>query len=130
MFELNKFQIFTVIFLLMFVFVIGAIYTNTKEVAESRMGTMNISKNENLRNYVPKHNDVLTPQEERITNLYERVGVLEQRLSNELNENANNNLKCRVEGIMDGDEFISISRDEALEEARHNGKDIVMLCNF
>ena len=131
MFELNKFQIFTVIFLLTFVFVVGAIYTNTKEVAESRMNNMGIVKNENLRNTVPKNSDLMTPIDEKINYLYERIGVIEQKMSdNDADNDQRKNLKCRIEGIMDGDEFISVSQDEALQEAKHNGKDVVMLCNF
>ena len=33
---LNKFKILTIVFLCMFVFVIAAIYTNTKEVTENK----------------------------------------------------------------------------------------------
>ena len=37
---LNKFKILTIVFLCMFVFVIAAIYTNTKEVTENKTKTI------------------------------------------------------------------------------------------
>lgn len=129
MHELNKFQIVTVIFLLMFVFVVGAIYTNTKDAVENKIKTENSVQNTN--DYY-KYQQNLSPSEtEKFKNLSQRVGLLEERVANTENENkAVTGIKCRIQGIMDGDEVVPLSQEDALKEAHYNKKEIVMLCAF
>lgn len=129
--ELNKFQIFTVVFLLMFVFVVGAIYTNTKEVAETKMQNSQAVKNSETNTYYKYQRNLSEVENEKIKNLSQRVGLLEERLNNSEKDNkAVTGIKCKIQGILDGDEVVSLSQADALQEAQYNGKELVMLCGF
>ena len=129
--ELNKFQIFTVAFLLMFIFVVGAIYTNTKEVAESKMQASQAVKNSETNTYYKYQKTLSESENEKIKNLSQRVGMLEERLNNYDKEGKEvTGIKCRIQGILDGDEVISLTQADAIQEAQYNGKELVMLCGF
>ena len=127
--ELNKFQIVTVIFLLMFVFVVGAIYTNTKDAVENKIRTEN--NVQNTDDYYKYKQNLSSVEIDKIKNLSQRVDLLEQKITNTENENkGSTGIKCRIHGIMDGDDVISLSQENALKEAQYNRKELVILCDF
>ena len=81
--ELNKFQIVTVIFLLMFVFVVGAIYTNTKDAVENKIRTEN--NVQNTDDYYKYKQNLSSVEIDKIKNLSQRVDLLEQKITNYIN---------------------------------------------
>ncbi len=131
MFELNKFKIFTLLFILLFIFSIAAMYTNTKDIVN---GTAEKPSKNNEQSYYPeqrsaKKNDINSSV---INSLSNRVSDLEQKLSDITdNENSDSDkLNCDIKGFMSGDILVPVSEVESLKEAKENGKELVMLCSF
>lgn len=130
--ELSKFQITTVIFLLMFVFVIGAIYTNTKEAADKKLNAENNVMEKNVRDNYNYERDAISENNTQIQDLSNRVDDLTQQIAKlktvKLQERSN--IKCHVFGIATSGGFLQLTPEEAIAEARNNGSDLVMTCNF
>lgn len=124
--EMSKFQIFTVMFLLMFVFVIGAIYTNTKEAAENKMNNQYTNQEQNAPKIIQTQSTVDNTE---IQSISQRVNNIEQQIQN-LNNNRETDLKCKIRGVMDDGTFINLSVSDALDEAKINGKELVMTCKY
>ena len=129
MHELSKFQIVTIVFLMMFVFVVAAIYTNTKEVAESKLNeTKSINKQE-MRNVMNDRTRVFNQEKAAVDELSQRVDNLENSIQ-DLQQKSEFNLKCKIQGILNGSSVIPMVEDDAIEEARDNGSEIVMICGY
>lgn len=131
--ELSKFQITTVIFLLMFVFVIGAIYTNTKEVADKKLNANNNAIVQNNENDYDYERNVISENNSQIKDLSNRVDELTQQITNLKNtkfQEEHSNVKCRIFGITTPNGFMQLNQSEAISEAYNNGADLVMTCNF
>ena len=130
--NLSKFQIITIMFLFMFVFVIGAIYTNTKDAAENKLREQNsINKYENS-NLMRNNEQEINIESARIQTLSNQIDELNRKIQNlEQNGNSqNSDGNCRIYGIMDGTVDIQMSPSQAIQESRETGKDVVVLCKF
>ena len=128
---LNKFKILTITFLCMFVFVIAAIYTNTKEVTENKTNAKNEIKNEqNKDNEISEENEV-SQDNSKLQDLSIKVDVLTQKV-NDLQNGGNSSaqLRCQVQGIMDGDRIEQLSQEAAMQEAKDNNRELVMTCHY
>lgn len=129
MHNLNKFKMFTIIFICMFVFVVAAIYTNTKEASENKIKG-NQQNTEQKTDVVSNEGTVDNSQ---IENLSMRVDELSQRI-NQITGNPeemdNNRMKCNIQGVIDGDRIEELSPETSIQEAKINGKEIVLICSF
>ena len=131
MFELNKFKIVTLVFILMFIFVIAAMYSNTRDIVKDKGIQQNSYPQQ--RTYYPeqrsaKKNDVNASM---INNLSERLSALEGDVSMLTRDDAGKDkLNCTIQGFMSGDILVPVSEEESLKEAKENGKELVMLCSF
>ena len=128
MFELNKFKIITLIIILLFVFAIAAIYSNTKDIVNEQA-----EQPSNEQAYHPEQRSVnnnINPAE--INSLRNRISDLEQKVSDitDDEEGTADKLNCKIQGYMSGDILVPVSEGESLKEARDNGKELVMLCSF
>ena len=77
---LSKFQIITIVFLFMFVFVIGAIYSNTKDAAESKMRQNNNINHYEAKNTIRNEETVIREDNSQIQNLSEQINYLNQKI--------------------------------------------------
>lgn len=126
---LNKFKILTIIFLCMFVFVIAAIYTNTKEVTENKANQK--IKNEQMTGDMNQSENSINQNNSELSELSERVEMLTRRMDEMSDQNADSTrLNCRIEGVLEGDRIEQLSQDAAMQEARMNSKELVMTCSF
>ncbi len=126
--EFSKFQVFTVFFLLMFVFVVGAIYTNTKEVAENKINEKNSLRKQEIQNIVNEKTNINIQEKEELNNLSIRVSELEARIQKIQSENLD--LKCKIQGINNGGTVVSMPESEAIDQAKYNGAEVVITCNY
>lgn len=127
---LNKFKILTIVFLCMFVFVIAAIYTNTREVTENKTQVNQKVKNEQLSNDMNQSENAINQDNEEITNLSEKVDMLTRRMDEMTDKNSNSTrMNCRVEGILEADRIEPLSQDAAMQEAKMNNKELVLTCS-
>ena len=68
-----------------------------------------------------------------IEHLSMRIDELSQRI-NEINGNPeemdNNRMKCNIQGLIDGDHIEELSPETSIQEAKINGREIVLICTF
>ena len=129
--EISKFQVITVVFLFMFVFIVGAIYSNTKDVAENKANTnkeinmIEKRSDTNLENSIPVQ---YSPE-----SLERRINDLEQRF-NQLSKVGNDanlsELNCKIYGVVDGNREVQLTPSESIRQARDFGKEMVVLCSY
>ena len=93
---LNKFKILTIVFLCMFVFVIAAIYTNTKEVTENKTNANQKIKVEQNKNDMNEEENEISQDNSSLQDLSIKVDVLTKRLDELQNGNSSNKLNCQV----------------------------------
>ncbi|MBR1461604.1 hypothetical protein IJ596_08265 [bacterium] len=129
MFELNKFKITTLCFILMFIFVIAAIYSNTKDIVKDKNGQSN--SYQSSYNYPEQRSNRNNVNNSTINNLSNRISSLEERMSELPYDNPQQDkFNCTIQGFMSGDILVPVSESESLKEAKDNGKELVMLCRF
>lgn len=127
---LNKFKVLTIVFLCMFVFVIAAIYTNTKEVTDNKTQSKEHAQNEQINNEVSSGQNYISQDNEQLQELALRVDNLNRRLDEMNSSSSGTRLNCSVQGVLNGDSIEQLTQEAAMQEAKVNGKEIVMLCSF
>lgn len=127
---LNKFKILTIVFLCMFVFVIAAIYTNTKEVTENKTNANQKIKVEQNKNDMNEEENEISQDNSSLQDLSIKVDVLTKRLDELQNGNSANKLNCQVQGIMDGDRIEQLTQEAAMQEAKENNRELVLTCRY
>lgn len=131
MLELNKFKIVTVAFILIFIFCVAAIYTNTKDVANNKLQNGD-EKIYEINNEIDYNENKISHSSSTVRDLQDRVSNLEiqyNRITQE-QDNGASKMNCNIQGVMNGDILVPLSQSESLNEAQNNGKELVLLCSF
>ena len=127
--ELSKFKVFTVVFLCLFLFTVGAIYTNTKEMVENTTNSKRTSTD------ISKTREINIEQRNARKNMNNNVRDLNEKL-NELTKRVNamddnrNKMNCKIQGVMGVNGLEPLGEEASLNELRINGKELVMTCSF
>ena len=119
--SMNKFKVLTIIGVCMFVFMVAAIYSNTKDA------TINNSKPQaSTANKVkaPVVRDTANVQE-----LQNQIEMLTRRID-ELQNNSAGELTCKIVGVSTSEGIYKLTQEEAIEEAKNSGSEIVINCSF
>lgn len=120
---LNKFKVLTIAFICMFVFVVAAIYSNTKDATMKKEK----QKAEQMAN---REGNNISVDNAQLEELYIKVNELNKSVE-ELNlQKSGNNVNCEIRGIMGDNGLEELTIDAALQEARDNGRELVMGCHF
>ena len=120
---LNKFKALTIAFICMFVFVVAAIYSNTKDATMKKEK----QKAEQMAN---REGDNISVDNAQLEELYIKVNELNKSVE-ELNlQKSGNNVNCEIRGVMGDNGLEELTIDAALQEARDNGRELVMGCHF
>lgn len=120
---LNKFKVLTIAFICMFVFVVAAIYSNTKDATMKKEK----QKAEQMAN---REGDNISVDNAQLEELYIKVNELNKSVE-ELNlQKSGNNVNCEIRGIVGDNGLEELTIDAALQEARDNGRELVMGCHF
>ena len=120
---LNKFKVLTIAFICMFVFVVAAIYSNTKDA------TMKKEK-QKAEQTANREGDNISVDNAQLEELYIKVNELNKSVE-ELNlQKSGNNVNCEICGVMGDNGLEELTIDAALQEARDNGRELVMGCHF
>lgn len=144
--EFSKYKVITFGLVLMFVFVIAAIYTNTKDIASQKSKTKQVSSlqqinststdtqaqietelSDNTPAVVTENNNDLG---NKILNLTERIDNIERTVFAPKNDNADSGVRCSVKGIINDGHFMPMSDSDALRESRENNKEVLITCIF
>ncbi len=135
--EFNKFRAITVGFILMFIFAVAAMYTNTKEAAENKMKSkhqINIEQNKDAFKQISEKESAAKTDEnstqEQLQRLTERVDNLEKNVFAPGNNEPQQDLKCTIRGIVNDGVIVPLSAQESITNAKDNGKEIVITCNL
>lgn len=125
--SINKFKALTIIIVCMFVFIIAAIYSNTKDVAgtKTQQKAENISNQNDKRNVQQKQDTSVEYLESQFNILNKRVDELSEKVSSE-----DSGVTCKIIGVANSEGITRLSQEEALEDARDNGSEIVITCSF
>lgn len=135
--EFNKFRVITVGFILMFVFAIAAMYTNTKDITTQKMKNSEISKNnidETLYNnnnikFHRKSSEIASEQEiDILTARVEQLELSLQKLSRDVSASNTSGLNCQIRGVLNDGEVVPLSPSESIEEANINKREMVITC--
>lgn len=129
--SINKFKIWTIIFLCMFVFAIAAIYSNTKDVSENKTQEAQKLREEKVNEQVDSENNEISSDNVQLQELAMRVDELNQRLNDMGATATGRRMNCNIQGVLDENNNIEqLTKDAALQEAEENGKEIVLTCSF
>lgn len=131
---MNKFKVLTVVVVFMFLFVVAAIYTNTKDASQGKIDMKNKEQAERLKEDIksdvanaPVNSQDMLNVNDEVSNINSRIDSLSARIDG---IEAGSHPVCRVYGIVAEDGFMELSVESALSEARDNGKELVMTCSF
>ena len=120
---LNKFKVLTIAFICMFVFVVAAIYSNTKEATIKK-------EKQKAEQTANREGDNISVDNAQLEELYIKVNELNKSVE-ELNlQKSGNNVNCEIRGVMGDNGLEELTIDAALQEARDNGRELVMGCHF
>lgn len=125
---LNKFKVLTIIFIAMFIFVIAAIYSNTKD-ASMKKAKQNAQQTEKQ---VQQDENNIAVGNAQLEEMYVKLNELNKTVEELSNKSGNSagDMNCSIRGIMGEDGMIALSADAALQEARDNGKELILSCKF
>lgn len=128
---LNKFKVLTIVFLCMFVFVIAAIYTNTKDVSENKTQETQKLQEEHVRDQIASESNNISSDNAQLQELSMRLDNLTQRLDEMNSSSSGKRLNCNIQGVLDENSNIEqLTQDAALQEAQNSGKELVLTCSF
>lgn len=116
----------------MFVFIIAAIYSNTRDASETKLQSKQQAQTEHVNFEEREEREAISQDNYQLEDLSMKVESLSRRLD-EMNNNSNNGgtrMNCSVQGVLNGENIEQLSQDAAIQEARDNGKELVMICSF
>lgn len=139
--EYSKFRVITAGFILMFIFVVAAMYSNTKDIAAQKVRNEENNQINYNNSTKPEANTTTlrfdndnknSATEDDIDDLTYRVDNLE-KLYNALDKEVSTKktaLNCKIRGILDSGEVVPLPVNESLEEARINNRELVITCEI
>lgn len=136
--SMNKFKVLTVIVLCMFLFVVAAIYTNTKDATQGKLEVKNQAVKEQIENNIKSEVEHQTQMDVNSTDVTNQIDFLNKRID-ELSERISGQeqsaqgataLKCKIYGTMSTNGIEQVSAEVAVQEAKVNANDLVITCSF
>ena len=129
--NVNKFKVFTIAIICTFLFAIAAIYTNTKDVTEEKAGDRTESEYYQEREDFRHENASIDSTNAAIENLNRKVDELSEKVYNNSNNRASSTeLKCRIAATLSSRGMEEMSSSAAINDAKVNNNDLVVLCSF
>ena len=146
--EFSKYRVITAGFILMFIFIVAAIYTNTKDIANKKLKSGDIVQEQVQQPVIEQatqttefngedfatqssSNNINSNEEtsNKILQITERIDELERKVFSPSNDN-DKSVRCMVQGIIDDGHIIPMSSQEAVNESRNKGKEVLITCIF
>ena len=125
--SMNKFKVLTVVIICMFLFIVAAIYSNTKDIAGSHM-----QKVEKAGSYDKKQITNSIKAGESVEALQSQVEFLNKRVD-ELSQkvrSTSSSMSCKIVGVHTSEGILRLSQTAAIEEAQDTGADLVITCSL
>ena len=131
--SMNKFKVLTIIVICMFLFVVAAIYSNTKDATQGKMNNKEKIAKEQLKDNLKTQVQNEAENSANITDLRNQLNMLNQRiddLSTQVNHSGSQGLNCRIYGSLTGAGIEQLSPEAAIQEARVNNNEIIIACSL
>ena len=129
--SMNKFKVLTILIMCVFVFVIAAIYTNTKEVAAKKekiqQGQAESSQAKEVKEVEYADNEFANVVND-VSNLTQRVDELTSRLNDR--EASTKTVRCKILGVLSDGSVEELAPDEAVQDAKMSGNSLVVTCKL
>ncbi len=127
--SMNKFKVLTIVVICLFVFVIAAIYTNTKE-ASIKKEKQNSAKQETVAETktVEYADEEFAGVVKNLDTLNRKVDELTDRINN--SEASENVAKCKILGTLTDDGVQETSPNDAIQDAKDNSVPLVVTCRI
>lgn len=130
--NINKFKVFTIIIICTFIFAVGAIYTNTKDVTNEKVTDQQETYQHEEDRYIRNASGDLQTE---INNINRRLDELSMKMNSKRSSDNTNavsgtNLKCKIAGTLSPRGMEEMSPNAAVNDARINNNDLVILCSF
>jgi peptidoglycan hydrolase CwlO-like protein len=127
--SMNKFKVLTAIIICLFIFVVAAIYTNTKDVSEKNNQPETVQKtSEKVIKEVEYADDDFAQVVKNVDRLTRRIDDLASKINE--SETNGNTLKCKILGTLTNDGVEEASPDFAIREAKDNNIPLVITCRL
>jgi len=137
MHNISKFQMITITVIALFIFCIGAIYSNTKDVVENKTGERIEDARIQESGELKTRNRAENQDKMELQSISDRLAALEQRAVQQPVQQRYNgnyggdfNLRCKIQGIIEDGSIVYMSEDDAMQEAKANGRSLVMHCSY
>lgn len=132
---LNKFQALTIVFICMFVFVIAAFYTNTKEEVSKKTNLNNEKMVQNQNNNQNNNQnttayDSANEDRQRLYQLIDDVQDLSGKVDEFIVNEGRDKVVCTMEGFFNDGNVEQIPSDTSIQEIKDNGKQLILFCSF
>ena len=136
---LNKFKIITIGFICIFILLVSVMYTTTKNVAQKQ--EVEQEQQEQLRQQAMANRQARLEKEQSLSNISDKENLINEfySLKNQVEymsrdvedlKATESQMRCRVQGIYNNGTIEETTPTSAIREARTNGEDIVLICNF
>ena len=121
--SMNKFKVLTIVIVCMFLFVIAAIYSNTKDVSNGKAKKTIESSTEH------KQKPEVVQSNRNTEDLQRQIDFVNQRID-EISSKSESSygLNCKIIGVKTSEGILKLSPAEAVEEARNEGSELVITC--
>ncbi|MBQ8668957.1 hypothetical protein IJ472_04195 [bacterium] len=125
--SMNKFKVLTIAFICMFVFAIGAMYSNTKDAAGGKAK----EKTQATQGQEAAKQPSKYQQTAEYADINRQLDFINQRID-ELSGNSamSGGMICKIIGVRTDDGIDQMGQDEAIEEAKSSGAEIVVSCSL
>ena len=142
--EFSKYRVITAGIILMFIFAVAAIYTNTKDAAMKKMKNNAVetiqeqpiieqgTSIKNIPDIATQNSDSNINNNEtgnQILQITERLDELERKVFAPQNDN-DKSVRCMVQGVISDGHIVPLSTQDAVNESRTNGKEVIITCVF
>ena len=136
--EFSKYRAITVGFILMFIFVIAAIYTNTKDAVTTKQQNNQImpqniesknSFNKTNNAYLDNQQNLSNEIDNKIVQISDRLSQLEQKVYNAPNYDQQG-VRCNIRGIISDGRIVPLSPEESVNESKMNDREVLITCVF
>ena len=137
MHNITKFQMITIIVIALFIFCIGAIYSNTKDAVDNKTGERLEDSRIQESGEIKTRNRTENQDKMELQAILDRLAILEQKSIQQPaqqrydgNYGSDFNLRCKIQGIIEDGSIVYMSEDDAMQEAKANGRSLVMHCSY
>lgn len=140
--EFSKYRMITAGIILMFIFAIAAIYTNTKDATEKKIQSKIDTEQQQvvteatvLQNSIQDittqnvNHDNNSETNNQILQITERIDELERKVFAPQSED-DKSVRCIVRGVISDGHIVPLSSQAAVDESRTNGKEVLITCVF